>query len=278
MIEPRPEKVCIYHANCTDGFGAAYAMWKRWKDAEYIPASYGGEPPDVAGKDVYVLDFSYSEDQMRELAEKANSVTVLDHHKTAQEALQKLIDERVIDGEFNMDKSGAVLAWEYFHVGEPVPQLLLYVQDRDLWRWELRYTKEVILALRSYDMDFQVWDELTDDIYGLTLNGHAINRYYQKQLQELVSQTKVKQRVCGHDVWVANVPGFMASEAGHILGEGMPFALTYYEKGGVRYFSARSAEDGVDVSEIAKLHGGGGHKHAAGFKLEEGQSLITDGI
>jgi nanoRNase/pAp phosphatase (c-di-AMP/oligoRNAs hydrolase) len=58
-----------------------------------------------------------------------------------------------------------------------------------------------------------------------------------------------------------------ASDAGNILSEGRAFAATYYDTDKSRVFSLRSSKGGVDVGEVAKLFGGGGHKHAAGFSV-----------
>ena len=131
----------LYHANCNDGSGAALAAWMRFGDEghEYIPVQYGAPPPEIAkGESVCILDFSYSREVLREMAKTANSILVLDHHKTAQEALSEPFDKELnISTEFDMSKSGAVLTWEKFHPGKPLPELFAYLQDRDLWRFEL---------------------------------------------------------------------------------------------------------------------------------------------
>lgn len=66
---------------------------------------------------------------------------------------------------------------------------------------------------------------------------------------------------------VACLPYTLSSDAGHMMAKGEPFAACYWDTPEGRCFSLRSAEDGMDVSEIAKDYGGGGHKHAAGFRV-----------
>ena len=119
--------ICIYHANCDDGFAAAYAVWKRFGDAvKYVACNYGNDAPDVTGKDVLIVDFSFKKDVMEALAQKAKRIIVLDHHKTAEAELSNFIKlecvggpfekryaDRMIGGVgvcFNMEKSGCRLA------------------------------------------------------------------------------------------------------------------------------------------------------------------------
>lgn len=269
--------LCIYHAGCADGFGAAYAVWKQYPDAEFHAAKYGDEPPGHYNRDVVIVDFSYPEGVLRDMRRNARSLTVLDHHKTAEESLRHLISAGVIKGQFDMERSGAVIAWQYFHEGPdatPVPDLLLHIQDRDLWKFEIPGTREIMLALFSYEMDFQVWDALMElPVEELFRDGVVIDRYYDKNLRELLAATKARMRIDEFDVPVANVPYFMASDAGHLMAQGEPFCATYYDTATHRVFSLRSEEVGVDVSEIAKRLGGGGHKHAAGFRIPIGSIL-----
>ena len=123
----------IYHGNCLDGFGAAYAAQRHFSaqgiEAEFFAASHGEPMPDCTGRDVYVVDFSFKRPQMKQLCDIAERVTVLDHHISAQEDLDGLEAEHAnLKVVFDMSRSGAVITWEYFHQ-EPVPPLLLHVQD-----------------------------------------------------------------------------------------------------------------------------------------------------
>lgn len=282
--------LCIYHANCTDGFGAAYAVWKRFGDAvEYVAAQYGDEPPVVAGKNVVIVDFSYKRPVLDALASFAQTILILDHHKTAQEDLaglpmcsgeyspQGMLAWKEMAGvpvalfaNFDMERSGTRIAWDYFHPGEPVPVLLRMIEDRDLWRFKLPETRAVVEAARSYDATFPWWNgliRLAEDEAGLRRlvnEGEAILRRQTKDIEALLGGRRT-MRIGGHDVPVANVPGFLASDAGHAMNEGVLFCATYFDAADKRVFSLRSRGD-FDVSAIAKLYGGGGHKNAAGFQ------------
>lgn len=261
--------LCLYHKNCPDGFGAAYAVREylcerdRLDSAEFIPVQYGDAPPDVSGMDVYIVDFSFLPDVLREMHRQARSLVVIDHHKTAQGLLADL-DFCI----FDMQKSGCVLTWEYLFPRTNIPRLFLYLQDRDLWRWELPHSKEVSAALRSYPPFFDVWDSfMTDNGVNRLINeGVAILRYQNQQIEESLSQKAEMVEIAGYTVPCVNCT-HLISELGDELAKGQPFAALYFDTADKRVISLRSTDDGVDVSQIAKMYDGGGRRNAAGFTV-----------
>ncbi|EMC8696553.1 TPA: hypothetical protein NIK62_000121 [Vibrio cholerae] len=263
--------ICIYHANCCDGMGAAWVVHKALNendDVEFIAANYQGELPEVKDAHVIIVDFSFKQDQMREIAKQANSVLVIDHHKTAQAELIPLIEQGIIHGVFDMEKSGAMLAWNYFFPNEEPPRLIEHIQDRDLWKFELVGTREIQAALYSYPMELELWDELMETDTGkLYLEGVAIDRAHKKNVNGLVELCSYQSSIAGFLVPTLNCNYMFASDAGNILAKDAPFSATYQETEGYRKYSLRSVDGGMDVSEIASKFGGGGHKHAAGFKI-----------
>jgi len=281
------KKLCIYHGNCADGFGAAYAVWKRYgEEVEFYPGVYQQDPPDVTGRDVIMVDFSYKLPVLEAMGKKARTITILDHHKSAAEDLMHFanyMDESFdvfggmaefggflpIRALFDMERSGAMIAWNYFHPNTPAPRLFEHIQDRDLWRFKLPGTREIQACVFSYPYDFAVWDGLMNEneLDRLKLEGEAIERKHFKDIAELLKVTTQRMNISGYDVPVANLPYTMSSDAGHQLAQGEPFAACYWDTPGGRVFSLRSSDVGLDVSEIAKRFGGGGHRNAAGFKL-----------
>ena len=261
--------LCIHHNNCMDGFGAALAV-KTWadtqqRDCEFIPAHYGDPIPDVTGKEVYIVDFSYSRDVLLEMHAKAAKLVVIDHHKTAKEALAGL-DFCI----FDMEKSGAVLTWEYFFKITPVPLLLQYIQDRDLWQFKLPNSNEVSATLQMIKKSFTVWDDYLYDrnINQLIDDGSIILKYQQSCIDKIIQSDEIPfQEIDGYIVPYINIT-HLISEIGNELAKGFAFCALYFETTDKRVYSLRSAEDGIDVSEIAKKFGGGGHFHAAGFSVE----------
>lgn len=260
----------LYHANCRDGFGAAYAAWRSLGEhADYTPVQYGSPAPGASGRDaVFILDFSYSRAELLDMAKQCGQLVVVDHHASAERALAGINgDAENIYCIFDTSHSGAVLAWSRFHSGEP-PLLLQYVQDRDLWRKELPQSEEVALGLGCVPVTFEAWDAIVraerDGIEQLAQNGRAIRMYLDMQIATL-SRRPPRRNVFGHDVPCVNAPGFLASDLGNALAQGEPFAVTWFATGDKVVASLRSTPDGLDVSELAALAGGGGHPHAAGF-------------
>lgn len=281
------QPICIYHGGCDDGFGAALAIHKAFPGVfEFHYGRFDEPPPYCHGRDVVLVDFSYKRPVMAELVEQAKSVLVLDHHQSAEEELAPWVDPEI--GRrfnvnqwtwdrplaiFDMKRSGAMMAWQFFHPGIEPPPLFAYIQDRDLWRKALTGTDEIITALRSYPQDFGTWAPFTESVDKLFNEGIAILRYYRAQLDKVKRNVR-RGTIGGYRVPICNAPYFMASDLAGELAEGEPFAACYYEGAEHVTWSLRSRGDGVDVAKIAQSYGGGGHKHAAGFRTP----LIDDAL
>ncbi len=256
----------LYHAHCADGFGAAFAAWKRYgARADYLAVNHGDPAPEVKGRDVVVLDFAHPRAITEELAAKAASYLVIDHHKSAAADLEGLSYCR-----FDMEKSGCVLAWEHFHPGADVPRLLAYIQDKDLWRWKLDHSAEVSAALASHPLDFKLWDQFT--VEDLRRDGVAIRRYQGQLVREICAQAR-RGRFDGHEIPIVNTP-VLQSYVGNALAKGEKFVLAWHERpDGSARVSLRSTDGGLDVAEISRRYGGGGHERAAGFSLKDLEAL-----
>lgn len=280
--------LCIYHRGCMDGFGAAWVVRKYVNrlgidiPVEYLPATYGDEPPDVMNRDVIIVDFSYSRKMMIEMAACASNITVLDHHASAEKNLAGLDFAH-----FDMDKSGCRMTWEYLmgakslffakpaHEPEPkqsMPLFLQYIEDRDLWLWQMDRSRAINAAMYSYPQDFDLWNTWEDPVklIGLIREGEAINRARDKMLKSLTRGWMIDYaEIGGYTVPVVNCNHFFKSEVAGELAIGHPFAAIYFDSADKRSFDLRSIEGGIDVSEIARLYGGGGHKRAAGFTVDK---------
>lgn len=265
--------LCVYHAGCVDGFTSAWVVHHHLQGkVELMPAAYGDPlPPDlVVGRDVYVVDFSYNRRVMEDLISRANRVTILDHHKTAARALDQLPLEAGDVCVFDMDRSGAGLAWDVL-TQRPRLNLIRYVEDRDLWRWLLPFSREVSAFISSFSLDLKTWDviaqglEQPEAFKNLVMEGAGIERQRQRTVRELAQAYRRRLVIAGVEVWAANVPHQLVSEVGQLLAEGAPFGACYHDTAAGRHFSLRSLPGGADVAEVAALFGGGGHARAAGF-------------
>jgi hypothetical protein len=249
-------------------------------DAEFLPAMYGEAPPDVTGRNVVILDFSYKRPVLEKMIAQANRLCILDHHKTAEAELAGLDGIKPgVEILFDMNRSGAGMTWDWFFPHEPRPKLIDHIEDRDLgggiaFPSRLPETRAVNAVLFSLPYDFGVWDDyadrVNDDMEGIQLEAAALDRKHKADIAAVVRATRREMVIGGYRVPVANAPHMMASDACHLMNEGQPFAATYFDTRDGRAFSLRSREDGVDVSQVAKSYGGGGHARAAGFKACEG--------
>lgn len=267
----------IYHGNCADGFSAAWCFWKRFGDgADYVAGVYQQDPPDVTGRNVFLVDFSYKRAVVEDMLKAAGTITLIDHHKTALEDLEP-IEHPAFFRFTDLERSGAVLAWDFLFPDEPRPLLLGHVQDRDLWRFKLPGTREIQAFVFSHEYTFEQWDRLMSadqvELLKMTAAGAAIERKHHKDIAELLKVCRRTMVIGGHEVPVASLPYTMSSDAGHVMAADAPFAACYYDSADGRNFSLRSRPDGADVSEIAKQYGGGGHRNAAGFRVPRDHEL-----
>jgi hypothetical protein len=260
----------LYHANCPDGFGGAWSVWlARGDTATYCPVSHGAPPPDLPpDASVLMVDIAYPRDVALALRDRVRKLRIMDHHKSAQEDLGDLDFAY-----FDMDRSGAMLGWRYFHPGEEPPPLIGYVQDRDLWRFELPNSRETSAALGSHPLDFEVWKSL--NVEDLAREGTAILRFRDQTVKTIVGFARWGE-IGGYRVPIVNATAHW-SDVGHAMLEKFsdaPFVGAWYEDSeGVRRWSLRSRKD-FDVSVVAKKLGGGGHPQASGFR-EPSSAQIT---
>jgi oligoribonuclease NrnB/cAMP/cGMP phosphodiesterase (DHH superfamily) len=293
--------VIIHHEGCSDGICAAMILRDFFltldgnRNIECIPASYGDIPPapeKLNGRHVYIVDFSYSRGFLMDINMGARSLVVLDHHKTA-----KANCEGLPFCFFDETRCGAELAFAYVSTRETmggydldtpfslrlvdlpgkVPLIVEYVADRDLWKWELPFSKEINAWLASFRRSELVWsqlkDGLRDDFDTAVTEGTAILRN-ERMLTARIAARAVPCRIAvadGLTIMAVNTP-ILNSEVCHLLLESSncDVACAWYMdgKGGVVH-SLRSRAQGPDVSKIAQQYrGGGGHENAAGFTTQ----------
>ncbi|HEX6734294.1 MAG TPA: DHHA1 domain-containing protein [Azonexus sp.] len=307
----------IYHADCIDGFGAAYAAWRRFGDnARYRPLHHGETvaAAELAGDDVYILDFSFAPAELEAMATNTRSLTQIDHHVSARNAWSDRLTTEADGAQtyrhpalplqivFDLDKSGARLAWEHFSPGQPLPLLLQHIEDQDLWRFVLPETSRLCRALRLQPFDFAIWHELVEQTASndtaryrqLLSDGGAIESFFRIEVDRLAaSRLRQPARLRGEPVdalqalrhgqatvtdgestWLAvtglavNASTLFSSELGHRLAQQSgSFGLTWQLAADGEVKASLRSEGEFDVAAIAARYGGGGHRNAAGFRL-----------
>ena len=236
--------VCIYHDKCLDGLASAAVVYGYFNgpgfDIEFVPANYGDAPPDVTDKDVYIVDFSYSKETIISMAEKAKSIVILDHHKTAKEQLGDIHLANVAI-RFDMSRSGAQVAWDYFNGSTSErPIVIEHVADRDLWKFENPLTKTFINYLRNCfnwseepielikKMDSIIYECSNTSTYKDRIKiGRMIEDSYNRQVEQIVSRATIA-RISNIQCCMFNSPPEFISDAGHELAKKHGVALGYY--------------------------------------------------
>ena len=262
--------VVLYHNNCPDGFGAAWSAWKKFGNkAEYIGVNHQEPiPKGLRGKDIYIVDFCYDADDIRQIQKTAESLTIIDHHIS-----RKNIVLSIPQHSYAVHHSGSVLAWEYFHPAKKVPTLLKYIEDVDLWKFKLSKTHELVAFLDMHlGLSFAGFNSMERKFENsksrnkCSHEGSIVLRYQEVLIDDAIRQCAELVKFCGHTVFVVNSP-FIHSEIGHTLVKKRgPFSIVWSKKYGKIIVSLRSVGD-FDVSRLAMRYGGGGHKNAAGFSF-----------
>lgn len=275
LADPRP--LVIYHGSgCPDGFASALAAWLFYAGrAEFLGLDHGeiktvNDLPDCNGRAVYILDFSFGPDIMRAIDGRAAKLVLLDHHKSAAAALTGFVC-RCGELHFDMKKSGARLAWEFFQPGKPLPDLVRYVEDRDIWVWQYPESPAFLAALDMEPMDFPRWAEMAafnpEQLTVFMARGHAMDEKFSKLCADIAEGAQPIS-FNGQNGLMVNAPGVFHSLVGDTLAkQSGTFALMWTAgKGGVVKVGLRS-RSGFDCIPLAESMKGGGHAQACGFKM-----------
>jgi oligoribonuclease NrnB/cAMP/cGMP phosphodiesterase (DHH superfamily) len=273
----------IYHGGgCLDGLGAAAAFYRYFGDsAEYIEGVYQSQQEiDFAGRRVYLLDFSYPPDDLLKILSVAEMVVSLDHHENAIAAVKDIDHPRFFNHNF-VERSGVALAWDYLFTGSVCPMILQHIEDRDLWKFKLEHTKEVTTALYARE-DVTIQNLLDFDIDDLMVEGATLLRAHNKECKETIKNNLRWITIGGGrdcpvvvTVPVVNASPKLSSDVGHMLAKSFHgIGATYIDTETTRNFSLRG-NGSIDVSEIARVFGGNGHRNAAGFKVPRSHYLAT---
>lgn len=258
---------CLYHANCPDGFASAFAVWKKYGDEgwKYLPVNYQ-EPVPLLKEPIdkiFIVDFSYPLSVLKEFEEMCQSLVVIDHHESAK----FLIDYR--NACFSMDNSGCVLTWRYLFSEESVPELLYYVEDRDLWRWKLPNSREINLGLSTIPKDFTSYSVFLNNINELYLTGCVLTDYKNKLIEGMCGSVFKVDMFGYRNVPCLNCTAEHSETAEYIYSsQDVPFVILFQIINDSQIkFSLRTNKEDVFVNELVRRYGGGEHPKAAGFTL-----------
>lgn len=302
------DTIVLYHANCFDGWISAWLMHLFFlytnTDAEFIAVRYNEPIPDVTGKHVYIVDFSYSLEVLKEASKVTKSITMLDHHLTASQQwggyniyVYNCESGCKIHAIILEEKSGAGLVLEYIDTNldiynksinldagilkcikgsafnnKRLQRIVAATQDRDLWQFKLPDTNIIYEALQMAPKTFEEFNMIVFIESDKQFDERLIAAKYYLEVKEKLAQDFASKHqyvnLLGYLVPICNCPASFASRVGEILANDENFSITYCLSTTKVFCSLRSnSRVGIDVSEIAKVFNGGGHQHSAGFGL-----------
>lgn len=278
--------VILYHANCPDGMTAAWAAWKKLKTkADYLPVEHQTPlPQGLEGKVIYMLDFVYPPEIVKDLAKKNEKIVIIDHHTSAYQSIQSMFrgstsKHKNIETMGKSENSGAVLAWQYFHPKKPMPQIAKYVEDADLWKFNLPHSKEISAVIDDENHNFKAWSALARKLENpktrkeIVKKGSIILEHKKRTIGRIVSKAK-EVKWYGHKARVVNSPVFPSEIGNELVNHGADVGVIWYDDNKKIKVSLRSKAGGkINVAKIAEKYGGGGHKSAASFRMPRNKKL-----
>jgi len=272
-----PSPLVLYHGrSCPDGFAAALAAWLYYGgQVEMVGLDHGDtqsvdDLPPLAGRAVYILDFSFTAEILRGIEQRAAKLVMLDHHKSAAEKLTGFACRCGVV-HFDMDKSGARLAWEFFHPDAPLPDLVRFVEDRDIWAWKFPESAAYLAALDMEPFDLARWRDIAAftpaQAEAFMARGQAMDEKFHKLATDIAEGAQ-PVTFNGQQGLMVNAPGAFHSLVGELLSRRSgSFALMWTAgKGGLVKVGLRS-QRGFDCIPLAESMGGGGHAQACGFRM-----------
>lgn len=269
------EIAVLYHGGCPDGFGGAYAAWKKFGDtADYIPARYQQPvPPNLEGKELYMLDFCYDQATMDDLLKKVKSLVVLDHHEGVR-AVTESMPQHVYDAK----RSGASISWNYFHPNTPLPTFLKYVEDADLFRMIPDDERAIITYAYAQPWHFDTWDNFVRQAEDINEREKMVGRgsTYQEYFQLLTHQLAGSAELVtfeGHTCYLVAGEKMFITELGNQLREKRPPLALIVRAGATGLRVSLRSDNTVNSAKLAEKYGGNGHPNSAAFSLPWGAPI-----
>lgn len=291
----------LYHRNCQDGTMAGFLLWNYLRHSQpdsfidCIDVTYGEDPPDIRDSNIYIVDFCYDKENIMKLLQNNKTLSVLDHHESAANIYGGYGIHTVNAAgktamiHLQLELSGCQLVLNFIKqcfkaeacedsqydkcINDRLDTVVRHIGQRDRWIFESDDTMiyyEMLKAIKFDDFEtyYKILFEETEEEFNKRFE--VAKNYYdiKENLAQKFSNLFSLINFCGYkDIPIVNVPSDFNSRVGEILYKrGFPFAIMFCLNNKKVYFSLRSdKESNVNVEEICKKYGGGGHINAAGF-------------
>lgn len=274
--------------NDGDGYCAGAIALQVHPESDVIPIDYSDtfpmdtiEPNEI----VYILDFNLdSVETLEELLKITTNVTLIDHHKSSIGKFDDIDTSKMNNLIINTNHAGCVLTWKYFYSDKKIPRAVLLIEDMDIWKWEFGIETENFIA--GFDIEDknpktnpELWNILLDNrkskrlIKDLSKAGVIVNKYNKNMSKTIVEDIGFDYEWEGYNCYVVNRSRVNSKLFDTVWGN-YDVYIAYAYTGSTHRISLYS--DTVDVSVLAKRHGGGGHKGASGFQSVNNPFITGD--
>lgn len=290
ILDPAEVNLIIYHGDCSDGFAAALSGYLKYQNKiEYYFGAFSTTRDDpklltyIQQKqqpiNLLIVDFSYSREFLIQLKSLVNKILVLDHHISAQKELSDLSWCY-----FDQNRSGCTISWEYFMYNTNYPNLYKCIEDRDLWRWQIKDNKEFTSAFYNLiPFDFEEYKKFIDNpelIPLYIMKGEVILEYIKS---ENIKRSKFVYKFTnnsGKRIGIVNITSNASEFGDHITTTtDIDFAIlwSYNHVNNTVKIGVRSAKGSDnDCSILSRKFNGGGHFNAAGFVWDKNISEFIE--
>lgn len=242
-------------------------------------------------KAIISVDIGHTKDNIEVMKQLCEKLYIFDHHvssfKELYSAQKDLTEYYCFDDNYlyiyNLDKASCGIIADYFSLDRV--EIVKYIEDYDLYKFSLPYSKEINLAIQSYYSnefgnllkgDFEEygienkikWSEQKFEPEKLKTAGSFLKLHIDKEIEAICKKCKynLELKLIGR-VNLVNCVSYKNEVAAKILDEKQDIPCICYNRVEDKYFISIRSRGDVDSSKIAKMFGGGGHKYASGFSL-----------
>lgn len=268
--------LCIYHNDADGRASAAIVRRALGPETKLYEMQYGDSLPLeelLHAKHLVIVDFSLPREDIQRLADY-HKITWIDHHKSALEELKDISQDW--PGIRSIDEAACVLSWQYYFPEQATPKAIILIGDRDIWRWAEEETgafNEGLYQLNTNPHNDALWEPLlnndTNIITKLVKHGTILREARLRAIHSATAHYGYPVIFEGHSTLAINMRG--SGDLGeHIRNRGYKIGYCYidnFNHGEINTYVTLYS-DSVDVAEIAKRFGGGGHAGAAGFHFK----------
>jgi oligoribonuclease NrnB/cAMP/cGMP phosphodiesterase (DHH superfamily) len=298
----------IYHKKCPDGFTGFFLLHQsRLIDinAKIMPdvPSARFPPNDIYG-DVIIIDVAYKYDVLERIIKQAKSVLFIDHHITIRKDVIELENKyrNKFKSIYNEKKSGATLVWEFLYPKKKHPKFIDLIEDNDTGTWKIHGVKDFMTGfnvnynLRLNNENIMKFKSLFKNSTVLKLM--KIGKIYNEYRQYLVDENSTRVSIAKfpsqliYDEFRNEFDKIGQYKVALYCGSSCPnpselakkvlqdykcdiFISWVFNLDRDEYVLTMRSET-VDVGNIAKLFGGGGHTYASACSFKSNKYNITD--